>query len=71
MARYSSIYKRMEVIFRDGTPWHWDNVDPFAWRVFRSPNTPSTYDFLRGPQAPLPEEYGKGAHGGWGHVIDE
>jgi len=70
MARYSRRYQVLEVIFRDGTPWHWDlsSVGPeeanTAWEFFR--RSRSTYDMLFIPEGAIQDLYGKGEPGGWG-----
>jgi len=72
MARYSRNYQCLEVVFRDGTPWNWSNIDEDWWVTFKSWNTTHpTYDFLRGPNAPLPAIKGKGRKGGWGTIVGE
>jgi hypothetical protein len=69
MARYSRQLQCLEVVFRDGTPWHWAPVEEDWWVAFK--RFPSTYDFLRGPMAPLPAIKGIGAPGGWGSIVGE
>jgi hypothetical protein len=70
MARYSKNLQRMEIVFRDGTPWHWNEVDDRGWDFFR--RSLSTYDMIRNPAgAPFQEIYGRGEHGGWGNIVGE
>jgi hypothetical protein len=72
MARYSRQYQCLEVVFRDGTPWHWTSIDEDWWTAFKQWNTERpTYDFLRGQNAPLPAVKGVGRKGGWGTVVGE
>jgi hypothetical protein len=66
-ARYSRRLERLEVVFRDGTPWHWDNVFVEEWTGFKRWN--STYDFIRNPG--FQGAYGTGAQGGWGSIVGE
>jgi hypothetical protein len=54
----------LEVIFRDGTPWHYTNVPPSVWRNFRRAESPGKFinnsEYLTDP-----DNYG---YGGWGIV---
>jgi hypothetical protein len=70
-ARYSSRYQRMEIVFRDGTPWHWDGFDPLGWDFFR--RSRSTYDMIMagGQDSPVRGIYGRGSWGGWGSIVGE
>jgi len=63
-ARYSSTQRRLEVIFRDGTPWHYDEVPPGIWTRFKRVESPGRYinSVLNG------YPYGRG---GWGSVVGE
>jgi hypothetical protein len=61
MARYSARYQLMEIIFRDGTPWHYDNVSEDGWNFFK--RSLSTWDWLR-----RDDQFGQGAPGGWGFI---
>jgi len=61
MARYSSRYGVMEIIFRDGTPWHYDNVSEDGWNFFK--RSQSTWDWLR-----RDNQFGRGEPGGWGFI---
>ena len=80
-ARFSRNRGVLEVVFRDGTPWHWDNVTESGWITFK--REPSTYDFLYGAGAPINgyrvldeeeeteqerTEQEKGQYGGWGNL---
>lgn len=60
-ARYSADQRRLEVIFRDGTPWHYDEVPPGIWTRFKRVESPGRYinAVLNG------YPYG---HGGWGSI---
>lgn len=72
MARYSRTYQCLEVVFRDGTPWNWSNVEEDWWLAFKRWNKGHpTYDFIRGPNAPLPAIKGTGRRGGWGTIVGE
>lgn len=72
MARYSRNLMRMEVVFRDGTPWSWSDVEPDWWNAFKRFNAERpTYDFIRAPNAPLPAIKGVGSKGGWGNIVGE
>lgn len=42
-ARYSKRNRRLEVIFRDGTPWTYEDVHPTTWRHFRSSPSPGKF----------------------------
>jgi len=42
-ARYSRSQQRLEVIFRDGTPWHYDQVPVNVWFRFRDNVSPGRY----------------------------
>jgi hypothetical protein len=42
-ARYSRQDQRLEVIFRDGTTWHYDQVPPVVWYRFRDNESPGKY----------------------------
>src|SRR6516162_3551465 len=42
-ARYSANQRRLEVIFRDGTPWHYDSVPPGIWTRFKRIESPGRY----------------------------
>lgn len=63
-ARYSRNLNRLEVIFRDGTPWHYDDVTPGIWQRFKRTESPGRYinDVLNG------YDYGRG---GWGSVVGQ
>jgi len=63
-ARYSQSERRLEVIFRDGTPWHYDQVPPGIWTRFKRVRSPGQYinAVLNG------YPYG---HGGWGSIVGE
>jgi hypothetical protein len=63
----------MEIVFRDGTPWHWDDFDETMWDQFKTEN--STYDVIRPHGGPGAEPQvtslvmpGRGERGGWGSV---
>lgn len=63
-ARYSKKRQRLEVIFRDGTPWHYSEVHPTTWRHFRRNPSPGKFinSYLNG------HPYGRG---GWGMEGDD
>jgi len=63
-ARYSHKLQRLEVIFRDGTPWHYDEVSPGIWTRFKRVSSPGQYinAVLNG------YPYGQG---GWGSIVGE
>jgi hypothetical protein len=60
-ARYSRRLQQLEVIFRDGTPWHYSNVPPRIWNRFKRVESPGRYinAVLNG------YDYGRG---GWGSI---
>jgi len=60
-ARYSRRAQTLEVIFRDGTPWHYTNVPPRIWNRFKRVESPGRYinAVLNG------YPYGRG---GWGSI---
>jgi hypothetical protein len=60
-ARYSRRLQRLEVIFRDGTPWSYYNVPPRIWNRFKRVESPGRYinSTLNG------YPYGRG---GWGSI---
>jgi hypothetical protein len=62
-ARYNLKQKRLEVIFRDGTPWHYEDVHPNTWRAFKNNESPGrTINRLLNSHP-----YGRG---GWGTMDD-
>jgi hypothetical protein len=63
-ARYSRRFERLEVIFRDGTPWHYDEVTPGIWNRFKRTESPGRYinSVLNGYPY---------ARGGWGSIVGE
>ena len=63
-ARYSRNLNRIEVIFRDGTAWHYDEVGPGIWTRFKRTDSPGRYinAVLNG------YPYGRG---GWGSIVGE
>jgi hypothetical protein len=69
-ARYSRALGRMEVVFRDGTPWSWEDVPVQMWGAFKF-SYGSSYDFLRAPTSPTQMILGRGSHGGWGSIVGE
>jgi KTSC domain len=68
-ARYSRKLARLEVEFRDGTPWHWNDVPVQMWSAFKF-SWPDTHSFIRAPGAPI-QMWGKGAQGGFGSIVGE
>ena len=42
-ARYDSGLQQVQVVFRDGTPWVYDNVPTNIWRNFRRSASPGRY----------------------------
>jgi hypothetical protein len=60
-ARYSRQRQALEVIFRDGTPWTYENVPPRIWNRFKRVESPGRYinSVLNG------YPYGRG---GWGSI---
>jgi hypothetical protein len=65
-ARYSRKLERMEVTFRDGTPWHWDGVPVQMWSAFKF-SWEDTHSFIRTPGAPI-QIWGRGEFGGFGKI---
>jgi hypothetical protein len=63
-ARYSQSQHRLEVIFRDGTPWTYFEVPPGIWTRFKRVRSPGQYinSVLNG------YPYGRG---GWGSIVGE
>jgi hypothetical protein len=60
-ARYSRNLQQLEVIFRDGTPWHYSNVPPRIWNRFKRIESPGRY--INAVLNAYP--YGRG---GWGSI---
>jgi hypothetical protein len=69
-ARYSRRLGRMEVTFRDGTNWHWNDVPVQMWSAFKF-SYESSYDFLRAPTSPTQMILGRGSQGGFGSIVGE
>lgn len=63
-ARYSRQLGRLEVIFRDGTPWHYDDIPDNIWTAFKRNESPGR--FINATLNYFP--YG---HGGWGSIVGE
>jgi hypothetical protein len=42
-ARYDKGLQQIHVIFRDGTPWVYDGVEPNIWRNFRRSASPGRF----------------------------
>jgi KTSC domain len=63
-ARYSDRFNRLEVIFRDGTPWHYDEIPANLWNSFKRAESPGR--FINAVLNDFP--YG---HGGWGSIVGE
>lgn len=42
-ARYDSGLQQVQVVFRDGTPWVYDQVPQNVWRNFRRTASPGRY----------------------------
>lgn len=42
-ARYDKGLSQIHVIFRDGTPWVYDGVEPNVWRNFRRSASPGRF----------------------------
>ena len=42
-ARYDKGLQQIQVIFRDGTPWVYDGVEPNIWRNFRRSASPGRF----------------------------
>jgi hypothetical protein len=63
-ARYSARLSTLEVVFRDGTAWHFDCVPPEVWRNFKRVVSPGRYldRVLKG----FPN-----GQGGWGSIVGQ
>ena len=60
-ARYSRRLQVLEVVFRDGTPWHYEDVPPRVWNRFKRVESPGR--FINSTLNAFP--YGRG---GWGSI---
>ncbi len=58
-ARYSPDQQRVEVVFRDSTPWSYEGVDAITWFHFKRAASPGR--FIRSTLDAHPYHYG-----GWG-----
>lgn len=63
-ARYSRRFQWLEVVFRDGTPWHYEEVPPNLWQSFK--RTASPGKFINAVLNDFPYGYG-----GWGNIVGE
>jgi hypothetical protein len=63
-ARYSAKLSTLEVVFRDGTPWHFDCVPPGVWQNFKRVVSPGRY--LDTVLNAFPN-----GEGGWGSIVGQ
>lgn len=63
-ARYSGITRELQVIFRDGTPWTYEQVPPGLWVRFKRVESPGR--FINNVLNGFPY-----ARGGWGSIVGE
>jgi hypothetical protein len=71
-ARWSARQEVMEVIFRDGTSWHFNEINEGAWRRFKSAPSPGRVIYSQWPPGTFDGNVTEeGGPGGWGNVVAE
>jgi hypothetical protein len=67
-ARYSPTLQRMEIVFRDGTPWTYTDINQSFWDRFKRAASPGKIIYNLWP----PGSRGAGNNaGGWGSIVGE
>jgi hypothetical protein len=63
-SRYSRQYECLEVVFRDGTQYHYSDVPEAIWMQFKRTESPGRY--INRVLDEFPRDYG-----GWGSIVGE
>jgi hypothetical protein len=66
-ARFSRDLQRIEVLFPDGTPWHYDDIDEGTWVEFKTTDSPG---YMINTDSRF-TDWRRYARGGWGDVSEE
>lgn len=72
-ARYSQRLQEMQIVFRDGTSWTYDNIDQGFWSTFKRAASPGKVIYQLWPQYTSKNFDPASDHGpgGWGSIVGE